>query len=190
MKKTQIDINLPLGKKVFFASDFHLGSPSYEQSRIREKRIINWIKDHQQEMGALFLLGDVFDYWFEYRHVVPKGFIRLFGKLAELTDSGIDVYFFCGNHDTWVRDYFQKELGLRVFSGNAYLHIQGKTFFVGHGDGLGPDDIGYKFIKHLFDAKISRIFFAWLHPWTGYKLASGFSKRSRQADQLKLNRES
>lgn len=183
-----IDLKLEAGKKVFFASDFHLGSPAYDKSRARERKVIAWIEAHEAEMGALFLLGDVFDYWFEYRHVVPKGFVRLFGTLARLTDKGIPVFFFCGNHDTWVRNYFQQELGLRVCEQNARLWVNGVKFYLGHGDGLGPDDRGYKFIKRLFAARWSRSLFAMLHPWTGYVLASGFSRRSRKADELKTDR--
>ncbi len=183
-----IDLKLEAGKKLFFASDFHLGSPAYDKSRARERKIIAWIEAHEAEMGGLFLLGDVFDYWFEYRYVVPKGFVRLFGTLARLTDKGIPVFFFCGNHDTWVRNYFQQELGLRVCEQNARLWVNGVKFYVGHGDGLGPDDKGYKFIKRLLAARWSRTFFAMLHPWTGYILASGFSRRSRKADELKTDR--
>lgn len=183
-----IDLKLEAGKKLFFASDFHLGSPAYDKSRARERKIIAWIEAHEAEMGGLFLLGDVFDYWFEYRYVVPKGFVRLFGTLARLTDKGIPVFFFCGNHDTWVRNYFQQELGLRVCEQNARLWVNGVKFYVGHGDGLGPDDKGYKFITRLLAARWSRTFFAMLHPWTGYILASGFSRRSRKADELKTDR--
>lgn len=188
-----IDLRLEAGKKLFFASDFHLGSPAYDKSRERERKIVAWIEAHEAEMGGLFLLGDVFDYWFEYRHVVPKGFVRLFGTLARLTDNGIPVFFFCGNHDTWVRDYFQKEMGLRVCQQNARLYVLTQDgvsvkFYLGHGDGLGPDDRGYKFVKRLFAARWSRAFYAMLHPWTGYVLASGFSRRSRKADELKTDR--
>ncbi len=183
-----IDLKLEAGKKLFFASDFPLGSPAYDKSRARERKIIAWIEAHEAEMGGLFLLGDVFDYWFEYRYVVPKGFVRLFGTLARLTDKGIPVFFFCGNHDTWVRNYFQQELGLRVCEQNARLWVNGVKFYIGHGDGLGPDDKGYKFIKRLLAARWSRTFFAMLHPWTGYILASGFSRRSRKADELKTDR--
>ncbi|MDE5559422.1 MAG: metallophosphoesterase, partial [Bacteroidales bacterium] len=140
MKKIQvdhIDLKLEAGKKLFFASDFHLGSPAYDKSRERERKIIAWIEAHEAEMGALFLLGDVFDYWFEYRHVVPKGFVRLFGTLARLTDKGIPVFFFCGNHDTWVRNYFQQELGLRVCEQIARLWGDVVKFYLGLGDGLG-----------------------------------------------------
>lgn len=193
MKKPQVDtisIHLKEGKKIFFASDFHLGSPNYKKSREREKKIVSWIEENTEEMGALFLLGDVFDYWFEYKHVVPKGFIRLFAAISRLTDSGIPVYFFCGNHDFWVRTFFQQELGLRVCKQNAKVIVNDTTnFYVGHGDGLGPDDMGYKFVKTILSSGLSRFFFAALHPWLGYILASGFSHRSRKADELKLDRQ-
>ncbi|MDR1974763.1 MAG: UDP-2,3-diacylglucosamine diphosphatase [Bacteroidales bacterium] len=181
-------ILLSEGKKVFFASDLHLGSPSYAESREREKRFVNWIEEHRSEMGALFLLGDIFDYWFEYRFVIPKGYVRLLGIFAELCDEGIPVLFFCGNHDSWMKGYFEKEIGMRVFKETANVSINGKTFLVGHGDGLGPNEYGYKLLKCLFEARLSRAFFAWLHPWVGYILATGFSRGSRKANQIKSNR--
>ncbi|MDR1740197.1 MAG: UDP-2,3-diacylglucosamine diphosphatase [Bacteroidales bacterium] len=189
---------LPQGKKVFFVSDLHLGAPSCEASREREKKFVSWVEEHRHEMGALFLLGDIFDYWFEYRYVVQKGFVRLFGSLASLCDEGIPVYFFGGNHDSWTKNYFQKEIGIKVFKGNAEVTIENgvettagsKTFFIGHGDGLdskdcGSQDYGYKIIKWLFGAGLNKMFFAFLHPWTGYLLATGFSRSSRKANAHK-----
>lgn len=195
-----IDFCLKTGQKLFFLSDFHLGAPTYNESRERERKIVAWLEAHEKEMGGLFLLGDVFDYWFEYRYVVPKGYVRLLAALARLADKGIPVYFFCGNHDAWVRNYFQKEIGLRVCEQNARLLVktEGSTagadsapptkFYLGHGDGLGPDDKGYKRLKRLFSARWARSFFSMLHPWTGYVLAVCFSRRSRQADERKENR--
>ena len=197
-----IDFRLKAGKKLFFLSDFHLGAPTYNESRERERKIVAWLEAHEKEMGGLFLLGDVFDYWFEYRYVVPKGYVRLLAALARLADKGIPVYFFCGNHDAWVRNYFQKEIGLRVCEQNARLLVRTEglaagadfaagaptKFYLGHGDGLGPDDKGYKRLKRLFAARWARSFFSMLHPWTGYVLAVCFSRRSRQADERKENR--
>jgi UDP-2,3-diacylglucosamine hydrolase len=185
---SDINISLSQGKKVFFVSDFHFGSPSYNESRERELRFINWIKRHSSEMGALFLLGDIFDYWFEYRHVVPKGYVRFFGAMAKLVDIGVPVYFFGGNHDSWTKDYFEKEIGMKVFKDTVQATINGKTFLLGHGDGLGPNDYGYKLLKWVFEARLNRIFFAWLHPWVGFKFATGFSRGSRKANQAKSNR--
>ncbi len=204
-----IDFRLKAGQKLFFLSDFHLGAPTYNESRERERKIVAWLEAHEKEMGGLFLLGDVFDYWFEYRYVVPKGYVRLMAALACLADKGIPVYFFCGNHDAWTRNYFQKELGLRVCEQNARLIVSmdgaaangaafgadggavagtPTKFYIGHGDGLGPDDKSYKRLKRLFSARWARSFFSMLHPWTGYVLAVCFSRRSRQADERKENR--
>ncbi|MDR0618623.1 MAG: UDP-2,3-diacylglucosamine diphosphatase [Bacteroidales bacterium] len=190
-RKTTSDINiqLPQGKKAFFVSDLHLGSPSYEDSRKREMKFVKWIKQHSEETGALFLLGDVFDYWFEYRYVVPKGYTRLFGAIAELADRGVNIYFFGGNHDLWTKDYFEKEMGMSTFRNTVRATINGKKFLLGHGDGLGPKDYGYKLLKRIFEARLSRIFFSWLHPWTGNLLATSFSRGSRKANQSKSNRQ-
>ncbi|MDR2556665.1 MAG: UDP-2,3-diacylglucosamine diphosphatase [Bacteroidales bacterium] len=184
-----INISLPQGKKIFFASDLHSGSPSREASREREIKFVKWVKQHSEEMGALFLLGDIFDYWFEYRYVVPKGYTRFFGAMAKLIDSGVNVYFFGGNHDSWTKGYFEKEIGMIVFKDTVQATINGKTFLLGHGDGLGPSDYGYKLLKWVFEARLNRTFFAWLHPWVGYLLATGFSRGSRKANQLKSNRQ-
>lgn len=134
-------------------------------------------------MGALFLLGDIFDYWFEYRYVTPKGYVRFLGELARISDKGIPIHLFCGNHDTWTRDFFPDELGVTVHKGNAILDVDSIRFFIGHGDGLGPGQYGYKIMKSIFNAKVSRIFYAALHPYWAYKFASGFSRQSRKADE-------
>lgn len=175
-----LDIRLGKSQKAYFASDFHLGTPSYEASRARERKIVEWLEAHRSDMGALFLLGDVFDYWFEYRYTIPKGHIRLLGKLAELTDAGIPVYFFCGNHDAWHIDFFEKELGIKVLPDTALATINGRKFVLGHGDGLGPGQHGYKLMKAIFSAKASRIFYAAIHPYWAQKFASNFSHRSRK----------
>lgn len=179
IKVENISINLANGKKVFFASDFHLGSPNYKESREREGLIIKWLEENEKDMQALFLLGDIFDYWFEYKHFIPKGYVRLLGKLACLCDKGIEVYFFCGNHDTWITDYFTKEIGIKTIEHNAKLNINNDIFFIGHGDGLCKGDYGYKLIKCVFRSKFSRFLFASLHPDWGHSLANCFSKKSR-----------
>ena len=196
MQAPLVEIPLTKGKKIFFLSDFHLGAPSYEESRKREVRILEWIEKHRHEAAALFLLGDIFDYWFEYRHVVPKGFVRLLAKLAELTDSGLPVHFLGGNHDTWMRDYFQKEIGMQVHTGNIELAVGEARFLLGHGDGFGQGEKGYKLMKALFNAKITRILYAALHPYWGCLIASGMSRHSRKSGlrrdermQRKENRE-
>jgi UDP-2,3-diacylglucosamine hydrolase len=127
----------------------------------------------------IFVLGDLFDFWFEYKKVVPKGFVRILGKLAELTDMGIPVYFFVGNHDMWMKDYFQKEMNISVFFEPKAFDLLGKQFLIGHGDGLGPGDHGYKFIKKIFRSKVSRFLFSILPPIIGIGLANYFSRKSR-----------
>ncbi|MBK7129375.1 MAG: UDP-2,3-diacylglucosamine diphosphatase [Crocinitomicaceae bacterium] len=167
-------------KKIYFASDFHLGAPPGEPSAIREKRIVAWLDEIKHDAQEIFLLGDVFDFWFEYRHAVPKGFVRLQGKIAELTDSGIQVHWFIGNHDMWIFDYIPAELGVTIHRKEVVREFSGKKFFIGHGDGLGPGDHGYKFIKKVFRNKICQWFFARFHPNFGIGLANFFSRRSRR----------
>ncbi len=166
-----IEISLLQGKKVYFASDQHLGAPDENQSLIREKRFVKWLDEIKTDCEVLFLLGDLFDFWFEYKQVVPRGFVRVLGKLAELSDSGIKICFFTGNHDLWMRDYLEKEIGATVFRDRQHFHISGKKFFIAHGDGLGPGDKGYKRMKKLFTNKIAQFFFYLLHPdfavWLG-----------------------
>ena len=166
-------------KKIYFASDFHLGAPNHEKSLDREKKICRWLDAIQSDCEELFLVGDIFDFWFEYKHSVPKGFVRLLGKLAAFTDSGIKVHFFVGNHDMWAFDYLPKELGINVYYEPIVRSIQGKKFYIGHGDGLGPGDYSYKFLKRIFRNRMVQRLFGFLHPTIGIGLADYFSKRSR-----------
>ena len=145
-----ISINLNKGKKIYFSSDNHLGAPNHSESLIREKIFVSWLEKIKSDAQVIFLLGDLFDFWFEFKKVVPKGYTRLFGKLAELTDSGIKIYFFVGNHDSWMISYFKDELGIDIFFKPKKFKINSKKFFIGHGDGLGPGDYGYKFLKLIF----------------------------------------
>lgn len=167
----QIEIKIRPGKRIYFASDQHLGAPDEASSLVREKRFVNWLDTIKGDCQVLFLLGDLFDFWFEYRQVVPRGFVRVLGKLAELSDAGIQIYFFTGNHDLWMRDYLEKEIGATVFRDRQHFLIGGKKFFLAHGDGLGPGDMGYKRMKKLFTNKIAQFFFYLLHPdfavWLG-----------------------
>ena len=167
-------------KKIYFASDFHLGVPTYEKSLAREKKIVAWLDMVKQDAEEIYLLGDVFDFWFEYKHAIPKGFVRLQGKIAELTDSGIKVHWFLGNHDMWIFDYIPKELGVELHQTEIEKTYNGQLFYIGHGDGLGPGDKGYKFIKKVFRSKISQWFFARLHPNFGIGLANFWSRKSRK----------
>ncbi len=168
------------GKKIYFISDFHLGAPSSEESLIRERKICQWLETIKADVSILFILGDVFDFWFEYRHVVPKGYVRILGKLAEIADKGIPIYLFTGNHDMWMFDYLPKELGIKLYRQLEEFNFDNRKFLIGHGDGLGPGDHGYKFIKKVFANKSCQWLFARLHPNFGISLANFWSRKSRQ----------
>lgn len=156
-----------------------MGAPSFASSRKRELAIIAWLDRISEDAQCIFLVGDIFDFWFEYKQVVPKGFVRLQGKIAALVDAGIDVYFFLGNHDMWMKNYFTKELGVTMITDELELDVDGKKFFIAHGDGLGPGDHGYKFIKGVFRNKFCQFLFSCLHPRIGLSLAQYFSNKSR-----------
>ncbi len=172
-------------KKIYFISDFHLGVPDYAKSLEREKLIVKWLDEIKKDASEIFLVGDVFDFWFEYKTAVPKGFVRLLGKLAEITDSGIPVHFFTGNHDMWAFDYLPKEIGVTLHKEPIARKFGEKKFFIGHGDGLGPKDYGYKFIKKVFASKICQWLFARLHPNLGIGVAQYWSRKSRIANGTK-----
>jgi UDP-2,3-diacylglucosamine hydrolase len=166
-------------KKIYFASDFHLGVPSFEASLNREKKLVRWLNEIQKDAEEIYLLGDLFDFWFEYKHAVPRGYSRLLGKLSELTDSGIPVHVFTGNHDMWIFDYLPKECGVQVHRKPIKKVFNGKSFLIGHGDGLGPGDHGYKVIKKFFASRVCQWLFARLHPNFGIGLAQSLSRYSR-----------
>jgi UDP-2,3-diacylglucosamine hydrolase len=166
-------------KKIYFLSDFHLGAPDAAASLVREKKVVQFLDDIKQDAAEIFIVGDLFDFWYEYRNVVPKGYVRILGKMAELTDSGIPIHFFVGNHDMWMKDYFQKELNTAVYFEPVEFCFSGKKFLVGHGDGLGPGDKGYKFIKKIFRNRICQWMFGVLPPYLGMGLADYFSRKSR-----------
>ena len=184
----QIEQPLIQGKHAFFASDFHLGLALHDHpgEAERETRIIRWMESIHSRATALFLLGDIFDFWHEYRHVVPKGNTRILGKLASFSDSGIPVFLFPGNHDLWMKDYFIRELGARVYHQPAEWSVNGKKILMGHGDGLGPGDFYYKVLKHgLFKNPVARFMFRWLHPDIGIWLAKTWSGTTRSRKQGK-----
>jgi len=166
-------------KKIYFASDNHLGAPSNDISRVREKKFVNWLDFIKKDASSIFLLGDLFDFWFEYKTVVPKGFTRVLGKLAEISDLGIKINFFVGNHDLWMRDYFQKELGIEVHHKPLTTQINESKFFLAHGDGLGPGDHGYKLIKKVFINPLSKWIFSWIHPDIGMSLGKYLSQKNK-----------
>ena len=169
------NIELPAGKKVYFASDNHLGAPTMKESRVRELKFIRWLDTIKQDAGVIFLMGDLFDFWFEYTTVIPKGFTRTLGKLAELSDAGISIHYFVGNHDLWMDGYFEEELNIPVYHKPQQYSINGASFFIGHGDGLGPDDKGFKRMKKVFTNPVAKWFFRWLHPDIGVRLAKHLS---------------
>ncbi|MBI1782488.1 MAG: UDP-2,3-diacylglucosamine diphosphatase [Sphingobacteriales bacterium] len=166
-------------KKIYFLSDFHLGAPNYESSLVREKLVVQFLEEIKSTAAEVFIVGDMFDFWYEYRTVVPKGFVRLLGKLAELTDAGIPVHFFVGNHDMWMKDYLQKELNIPVYFEPVEFTRFGKKILVGHGDGLGPGDHGYKRLKKIFRNPACQWLFGILPPFIGMGLANYLSRRSR-----------
>ena len=169
------------GKKVYFLSDFLLGIPDHTASLAREKIIVAFLNTIKNETAVLFVLGDLFDFWFEYTSVVPKGYVRILGKLAELTDAGIEVHFFVGNHDMWMSGYFEKELNIPVYYQPKIFEFNGWRFLIGHGDGLGPGDYGYKFLKKIFRNPVCKWLFGLIPPFIGIGLANLMSKSSRTA---------
>lgn len=168
-------------KKVFFASDFHLGVDARLTSRERELQIIRWLDDVTPQASAIYLLGDIFEFWHEYKTVVPKGYTRLLGKLAEMRDGGLPITAFTGNHDLWMFGYFEQELGIPVEKKPIQVEINGLKFMLGHGDGLGPNDTGYKRMKKIFTNPFCQWCFGWIHPTVGMHLAHYSSGQSRAA---------
>jgi len=164
----------------YFASDFHLGAPNEDNSQERERKIVAWLNYISQDATHLYLVGDVFDFWFEYRNVIPKGFVRIQAKLAELVEKGIDVHLFHGNHDMWMFDYLEKELGIKIHADELRVKLDDESIYIAHGDGLGPGDRGYKFIKKIFRNSICQWLFARLHPNFGIGIAQYFSRSSRK----------
>ncbi|MBK9982332.1 MAG: UDP-2,3-diacylglucosamine diphosphatase [Saprospiraceae bacterium] len=179
-------------KKTFFASDFHLGTDGATKSLDRERLIVKWLEESAPEMKALYLVGDIWDYWFEYGQVIPKGYSRLLGCLRKLRDADIPVYYFTGNHDMWMFRYLTDEFDIPIFREPVIHDIDGKKFYIGHGDGLGPGDHGYKFIKKVFAHPASRWLFSRIHPNTGLRIMkfwSGTSRQHTQGDELFLGPE-
>ena len=174
-------MQIPPGKKIYFLSDFHLGAPNLAASLEREKRIVQFLDEIKNDASEIFIVGDLFDFWYEYRKVVPKGFTRILGKLAQLTDGGIKVHFYVGNHDMWMSGYFEEELNIPVYHEPKTFEWNNKKFYIGHGDGLGPGDHGYKFIKKIFRNRFCQWSFGVLPPAIGMGLADYFSRKSRAA---------
>ena len=165
---------------IYFASDFHLGVPSFKESIKREKKLVNWLSMAAKDATEFFLVGDLFDFWFEYKYTIPKGYTRFLGKVADIVDSGIPVYVFTGNHDMWMFDYLEKEIGITIIRKPKNFTFNSKTFHIAHGDGLGPGDHSFKLIKKLFSNKLCQWLFARIHPNLSFKIANYWSKKSRE----------
>lgn len=167
------------GKKIYFLSDAHLGASILPDNREREMKLIHFLESIRPDCEALFLLGDMFDFWFEYRKVVPKGSVRFLATLARFTDEGIPVHFFAGNHDIWTFDYLTEECGVIVYHEPKEMELQGKRFLIGHGDGLNLKDKHYLFLKKVFHNRFLQWCFRWIHPDIGIRLANSWSSHSR-----------
>jgi len=178
---TKYETIIDPASRIVFASDFHLGVPDYDSSLKREKKLVAWLEEEAKKHSSIYLMGDLFDFWFEYKHVVPKHYVRLLGTLARLTDNGIFISVFTGNHDMWLFDYFEKELNIKIHRNPLFVHAQNKVLMIGHGDGLGPNDYGYKRLKKMFSNPLLQWFFARLHPNFAFGVAKYFSNKSRIA---------
>jgi UDP-2,3-diacylglucosamine hydrolase len=174
-------MQIPPGKKVYFISDFHLGVPDRLTSLQREKKVIRFLDRALADAAVIFIVGDLFDFWYEYKKVIPKGYVRMLGKLAEITDKGIPVHFFVGNHDMWMNGYFESELNIPVYYEPKEFTFNDKKFLIGHGDGQGPGDNGYKILKKIFRNRFCQALFGIIPPYIGMGLAQYSSKSSRAA---------
>lgn len=179
MIKTKIELNVPAGKKVYFTSDWHLGYPNYSESFKREQIILKWLKEIEKDAYALFLLGDIFDFWYDYKYAASQNFVRILGQLASIADSGIKIFYFFGNHDMWHEHYLEKEIGMQMVTDDAEVKLNDLAIYAAHGDGLGAGDKTYKLLKKLFRNPLARWAFRWLHPDLGIPLAGFFSHTSR-----------
>ena len=167
---------------IYFASDFHLGVPNYASSLEREKRIVAWLNEVSKNATEIYLMGDLFDFWFEYKYVAPKGFIRLLGKIAELSDAGIKIHLFTGNHDMWMFGYLKKELGVEIHYEPIIKIYNQKRFYLAHGDGLGPGEYSFKLLKKIFANPFFQWCYARIHPNLAFGIANYFSRKSRQSN--------
>ena len=172
-------------KKIYLASDFHLGVPDAAASLEREKKIIRWLDEIARDAELIIFAGDIFDFWFEYKHVVPKSHIRFLGKIAELRDRKIEIIFFAGNHDMWMFNYFTEELGIPILREPKTFSFFEKKYLIGHGDGLGPGDDKYKIIKRIFSNRYLQWLFGWLHPNISFWAAKKWSANSKQKNLVK-----
>jgi len=171
--------------KIYFASDFHFGIPNHQSSLIREKKFVRWLDIISIDASEIYLMGDIFDFWFEFKNVIPKGYVRLLGKIAEITDKGIPVHIFRGNHDIWAFDYLEKELNVKLHRKPIIKEFDGHKFLLAHGDGLGPGDTGYKLLKKVFEFKPNQFMLKLLHPDIVLWMGLYFSRKSRYANIIR-----
>jgi UDP-2,3-diacylglucosamine hydrolase len=171
--------------KVYFASDFHFGIPDRKGSLERENLFTGWLETVRKDASEIYLMGDLFDFWFEYKTVIPRGYVRLLGKLAEIADSGVKIHLFRGNHDMWAFDYLSTEIDIQIHRDPEFKEYNGKVFYLAHGDGLGPGDQGYKFLKKVFQNRVNQWLFRWIHPDLGIRIALFWSRQSRFASLIK-----
>lgn len=176
-------MSIQLTGTVLLASDFHLGIDAKDSSKDREKKITKWIGENEESMDSLILVGDIFDYWYEYKQVIPRGFSHFWASMRRLRDNDIPVYFFTGNHDIWMFDYIEEEYGIEILREPTLFDINGLNCLIHHGDGLGPGDHGYKLLKRIFTSKICQFLFSRLHPNFSLWLMSNFSSTSRKHSQ-------
>lgn len=172
------------GKKVYFISDLHLGAKYINNQHDAERRVTRWLDSVKDDMAELYLLGDILDYWYEYKYVVPRGFVRFFGKIAELADAGIKIHWFIGNHDIWIFDYLPRELGISVIDGESIRQIGGKTFFLAHGDGVGRQPLSFRMLRSVFRNKFCQKLYSGIHPRWTIPFALNWSHGSRKSDDF------
>ena len=168
-------------KNIYFASDVHLGTPNHKESLVRERLFVKWLDEIKNDAKEIYLLGDIFDFWYEYKHVAPRGFTRTLGKIAEITDSGTPVHFFAGNHDLWIFDYLTEETGVILHREKLIKEFNGKKFLLAHGDGLGPHDKGFKRMKKVFTNGFAQWMFSRIHPNFAFWVAKKWSRSSRDS---------
>lgn len=173
-----------MNKKVYFLSDAHLGSKFHANQIETERKLCRFLDMAKKDAQSIYLVGDIFDYWFEYKNVVPRGFTRILGKISEITDSGIEVHFFIGNHDIWLTDYLQDECGMIIHREPSIVDINNKVLFIAHGDGLGDESISFKLLRKIFHSKVLRFLFAGIHPRWTVGLAHAWSAHSRESGDI------
>lgn len=166
-------------KNIYFLADAHLGSLAIPHQRTQERRLVRFLDSIKHKASAIYLLGDMFDFWNEYKYVVPKGYTRFLGKISELTDMGVEVHYFTGNHDIWTYGYLEKECGVILHTQPETVEIYDKIFFLAHGDGLGDPDAKYKFLRKMFHNRTCQKLLNFVHPWWGMQLGLNWAKHSR-----------